>query len=261
MENLLIIAVVFLLGTIIGSFVGLCAYRIPRRETILWGGSRCDYCDEPLPWRYKFPLLGYLLLKGRSACCHRPIPLRYPLTELTTGVLFLVLFYDLGPDVQLPVAAVFVGLLLVGALIDLQSGIIPNRLTAAGVAVGVGLSAVLHQGWPVDALLGVVICGGFLYLGGVLGEVLFGAHDGMGGGDIKFAAMIGAFLGWQMGLLAVVLAALTGVVFGGARMAVQPEGVAHREIRFGPFLAGGALVGLLWGHAVWDWYLSLIGGF
>lgn len=251
--------IVFTLGLVAGSFFGLCAHRIPYGKPILLDVSRCDYCGVPLSWLHKLPLLGYVFLRGRTSCCRRLIPYRYAVLEVTTGI-FFVLMHQRTMEVEKSISAIiFIGLLIVGALIDFEHRIIPDKVTLIGIAAGVLLAVWTpgHSRWA--ALFGIVICGGFLYLGGVLGALLLSRADAMGGGDMKFAAMIGAFLGWQQGLAAIILAACGGVVYG-LSVAVAHHGLRFpKEIRFGPFLALGGLANYFWGESIVKWYLSMTG--
>ncbi|RMF70584.1 MAG: prepilin peptidase [Calditrichaeota bacterium] len=238
----------FILGTLVGSFVGLCAYRLPRKESVVTGASRCDYCGSKLTWPQKLPLVGYLLRKGTAACCGEKIPSKYLFVEIFTGLLFVALYGLKTRAPEFASAALFATLLVGGTLTDLDHHIIPNKFTLTGIMAGVlfrGL--VLPQGWQ-SGLLGVLVCGGLLYAAGKLGGMVLHRDDAMGGGDIKFAAMIGAFLGWKAGLAAIMLAAFSGNILGLVLIAVSPNKTGPHRVVFGPFLSFGALVMLLLGE-------------
>ncbi|MFQ5637212.1 MAG: prepilin peptidase [bacterium] len=253
--------IVFFLGLTFGSFLGLCAHRIPRGVSVIFGQSKCDQCGAPLSWIHKLPLLGYVLLRGRSRCCSRHISPRYPILEVTLGILFVLFFHRTPAGLMLVSTIFFVGLLFLGTLFDLDHKIIPDKITLSGILVGLLFGGFFPQLRLQEAVLGILLCGGFLYFGGRLGEILFNQSDAMGGGDIKFAAMIGAFLGWQLGLTAIFLAAFAGSAFGLLRIVASGYSSTSREIPFGPFLAFGALLNLLWGDKMLTWYSFMIGGF
>ncbi|MFQ5650505.1 MAG: prepilin peptidase [bacterium] len=244
-------------GLLTGSFIGVCIYRIPQGQSVVLGLSFCDNCKASLRWPYKFPILGYLLLRGRSRCCKQPIPSRYLVLEIVSGVLFLLLFWHFGSDIRLFSAILLGALLTIATFIDLSHRIIPDKITLTGILSGLLLAGAGPSHDLAGALTGTAVCGGFLYLGGWLGEVLFKKPDAMGGGDIKLAAMIGAFLGWQAGLLAVTVAAFAGTVAGLVQILVKGYSAATRKVPFGPFLALGALVVLLWERELLMWCFSL----
>lgn len=257
MENFGTDLIAFLLGLIMGSFVGLCAYRIPRRKSVVFGPSRCDNCGAPLGWLHKLPLVGYLIVRGRSRCCGKPISYRYPILEIVTGIFFVLIYrHSPGSAILFPTIT-FLVLVLLGMLIDLDHRIIPDKITLTGMVVGLLLAGIFSQPGLEEALLGILICGGFLYLGGRLGEAIFSKANAMGGGDIKFAAMIGAFLGWQPGLVAVIIAAVVGTAFGLVQILTQGNSLASRELPFGPFLALGALTSLFCSNVLLSWYFGL----
>jgi len=246
------------LGLVAGSFVALCAYRIPRALPVVLDVSRCDYCQSPLKWKYKLPLVSFLMLRGRSQCCGQPIPWRYPLVEAGAGILFLFLYYHSGENDSVITGMVFLALVLAGMLTDMERRLIPDKITITGMALGVLLAVLVADRDWWSAVLGLLICGGFLYLAGLLGSRLSGKSNAMGGGDVKFAAMIGAFLGWPLGLGAIILAATAGSGYGLIRARLRHHEQA-REICFGPFLALGAVVALFWGESLLTWYWSATG--
>ncbi|MFQ5604087.1 MAG: prepilin peptidase [bacterium] len=242
--------ITFLIGIAVGSFAGLCSFRIPRGESVVLGRSYCDHCGTHLSWLQKLPLFGYLLLHGKSRCCHKTISVKYPILETITGLVFILLFSQFS-DVKILLSNwLFAGLLVVGVYMDLEHKIIPDKITLTGIAAGVALAGILSSLKLTDPIWGLLLCGGFLYASGRLGEFIFRKPEVMGGGDIKFAAMIGTFLGWQLGLTTIMVAAFSGVVFGCVRMGIRPESRHTREIRFGPFLGAGALLVLIYGNTL-----------
>ena len=251
MDGLVMVAAV-VFGLIVGSFLHVCIYRLPRRESIAFPASHCPVCGAHIrPWD-NVPLLAWLWLRGRCRDCHAPIAWRYPLVEAVNGVAYgaIAWRYGLG-GVALTVAA-FVSALLVVTLIDLDYQIIPDRISLPGIplawlaAVGLG-----RLTW-VDATLGALLPAA-LFL-----AVVFLSRGGMGLGDVKLVALIGAFLGWQLALLTILTAAVAGSLVGVAMMVFQGKG-RKTAVPFGPFLSLGAVVSLAWGAPILYWYLALGG--
>jgi len=247
---------VFVLGLIIGSFVGLSAYRIPRRKTIVLGFSYCDFCETPLSWWEKIPLLGYFILKGKSRCCNQKIPIVYPFLELSTALFFL-LAYLLTPGLErFLFTIVFFSFLLAGSLIDLEHRLLPDRVTITGIIAALLFSFFSDSIRLENTVLGLLVCGGYLFAGNLIGKHLLRKPHALGGGDIKFAAMIGAFLGFEQGIIAILSACVVASLFGILKLIANESFRKHRELPFGPFLALGALIALLVGNLILSWYLN-----
>ncbi|MFQ5631790.1 MAG: prepilin peptidase, partial [bacterium] len=247
---------IFIFGLIIGSFVGLCAYRIPRGKTIVLGFSYCDFCEMPLTWQEKFPLLGFIILKGKSRCCGHRIRLVYPFLELCTAASFLAAYYFAPGIGYFLYSIVFLGFLPVGALIDLEHRLLPNRLTFTGIIAALLFSFFGDVTSMENMLLGLLVCSGYLLTGNAISKHLFQKPQALGGGDIKFAAMIGAFLGLELGILAILSACVVAAFFGSFKLLTNKSFRKRRELPFGPFLALGALIALMVGNRILDWYLS-----
>jgi len=243
----------FVFGLLVGSFLNVCIYRLPRRESLNWPGSHCTSCDRPLSWYENIPLVSWLVLRGRCRTCHTPISPAYPITEALTGLVFLAAFdlYALTP--LLAVRLLFACAMIVLFVIDLQHRILPNVITVPGVVVGFAASLWLPPGW-LSSSLGLLLGGGSLFL---IGEVYYRTRgvEGMGMGDVKMLAMIGAFLGWPLMVLTLILASFSGAVFGVAMIA-SGRGGAQAALPFGTFLAVGALVAAVTGQPIVDWYLG-----
>jgi leader peptidase (prepilin peptidase)/N-methyltransferase len=246
-------ALLFVLGLLVGSFLNVCIYRLPRRESLNWPGSHCTSCDRPLSWYENIPLVSWLVLRGRCRTCHTPISPVYPIVEALTGLVFLTAFelYALTP--LLAVRLLFACAMIVLFVIDLQHRILPNVITVPGVVVGFAVSLWLPPGW-LSSSLGLLLGGGVLFL---IGEVYYRTRgvEGMGMGDVKMLAMIGAFLGWPLMLLTLILATFSGAIVGLA-MIVSGRGGAKAALPFGTFLAVGALVSAVVGQPIVDWYLG-----
>ena len=246
---------VFLLGAIVGSFLNVCIYRIPAGESVVSPGSRCPGCQKAIRWYQNIPVLSYLLLRGRCASCGIRISPRYPLVEALTGVLLLLVFHAFGLQWATLVYWVFVAALVTITFIDLDHQIIPDVISLPGIPVGFLASfAVPWLSWS-DSLIGILAGGGSLYLVAV-GYELLTKKEGMGGGDIKLLAMMGAFLGWQAVLPIIFLSSFIGSLIGVPLMLIKGADT-RLAIPFGPFLALAAVIYLLWGRQMIAWYLSL----
>ena len=247
-------AILGLLGLAVGSFLNVCIHRLPRDQSLNSPPSRCPSCEYRLRWFDNIPVLSYVLLGGRCRKCRTPISIRYPLVELITMALFLVHGAVFGWSALLVPRLAFACAMVVLFAIDLEHQLLPNVITLPGIVVGLIASAVLPPG-IVDALIGVLIGGGVLWL---IGEAYFrySGHEGMGGGDVKMLAMIGAFLGWKLVLVTLVLSSIAGSVIGLLVIAIRKGGMKY-ALPYGTFLALGALVASLAGDAIVNWYVGL----
>lgn len=249
-------ALVAVFGATIGSFLNVCIYRLPRHESIVWPGSHCPSCGGSIAWYDNVPVLSYLWLDGRCRTCRAPITMRYPLIEAANGAGYVAILWVFGANWTTILYCILFSALLVVTGTDLTHKIIPNVVTVPGIVLGlVGAATVLPVG-PVNALLGMVVGGGILWALAWASPYLFG-KEGMGGGDIKLLAMIGAFLGWKPALLTIMIGSLSGSVIGISLIAF---GVMKREdyIPFGPYLVFGALVSLFFGEPLLNWYQRLL---
>jgi len=249
-------ALVAVFGATIGSFLNVCIYRLPRHESIVWPGSHCPSCGGSIAWYDNVPVLSYLWLGGRCRTCRAPITMRYPLIEAANGAGYVAILWVFGANWTTILYCILFSALLVVTGTDLTHKIIPNVVTVPGIVLGlVGAATVLPVG-PVNALLGMVVGGGILWALAWASPYLFG-KEGMGGGDIKLLAMIGAFLGWKPALLTIMIGSLSGSVIGISLIAF---GVMKREdyIPFGPYLVFGALVSLFFGEPLLNWYQRLL---
>jgi len=246
----------FVLGAAVGSFLNVCIRRLPAGESIVHPPSHCPQCGAPIRSWDNIPVLSYLLLRGRCRSCRTPISARYPLVEALSGALLVALLYKYGLSASLAVYGLFVAALIVVSFIDLDHQIIPDAISLPGIVVGVVCAALgLGSGFT-DSLIGVALGGGLLYAVAVGYELLTG-REGMGGGDIKLLAMIGAFLGWRAVLVTLVLGSFTGAALGLA-LIVARGADARVPIPFGPFLALGSLCALFFGDRLIWWYLHLV---
>jgi len=245
----------FLLGAAVGSFLNVCIYRLPAGESVVSPPSRCPACGARIrPW-HNIPILGWLILRGKCRDCGAPISPRYPFVELLNGLLTLALFLKFGPSLTFLVLFVFCSALVAITFIDLDHQIIPDVISLPGIVVGFACSFVLPWlGWK-SSLMGIVAGGGSLFLVAWLYE-LFTKKEGMGGGDIKLLAMMGAFLGWRSVPFIIFASSLIGSVIGVTFMLIQKKD-GKLAIPFGPFLAAGAVLYIFYGKAIITWYLTL----
>lgn len=255
---MIVLAFAFVVGIVIGSFLNVCIARLPAGASVIHPPSHCPRCKKDIAPYDNIPLLSYLVLRGRCRNCGLGIAWRYPAVEALTGALFVAVVAWLGIDWWTAIALLFVSALVVVTFIDLDHQIIPDEISLPGIVIGFLVSFAGIGPAPLDSLLGILLGGGTLWLVAAGYERLRGI-EGMGGGDIKLLAMIGAFLGWRAVLVTVMVGSLTGALVGGARVAFGRAG-SEVPIPFGPFLALGALVALLFGEALIDWYLNLAAG-
>jgi len=253
MPPVLAVPLLTVAGLAIGSFLNVCIYRLPRGESLAWPGSHCPHCQQPIAWFHNVPVLGYLVLGGRCARCRARISPVYPLVEAGTAALFVLHYLELGWTPLLAVRLVFAAAMVVLFFIDLEHQILPNAITVPGLLLGLAASLVLEPGWR-SALLGAIAGGGVLWL---IAEVYLRARgiEGMGMGDVKMLAMIGAFLGLPLVVLTLVGASLGGALAGLAVMATRRGGLQY-ALPFGTFLAVAAVAAGLWGEPLVRWYLA-----
>ena len=245
----------FILGAVVGSFLNVCIYRVPAGESIVSPGSRCPHCGTPIRWYQNIPILSYLFLRGRCAACGKGISPRYALVEALTGVLFTLVLWYFAFSPATVIYWVFCAALVAITFIDLDHRIIPNSISLPGIPAGFACSFFIPWLTWQDSLLGIIVGGGSLWLVAFGYEKLTGV-EGMGMGDVKLLAMIGAFLGWPAVLLVIFFGSVLGTLVGVPLMIAKRAG-GKLAIPFGPFLAMGALVELFWGPALLDWYLGL----
>jgi leader peptidase (prepilin peptidase)/N-methyltransferase len=250
--------IVALFGLLVGSFLNVVIVRLPRGRSLVAPRSACPACGAAIAWHDNIPVLSFVLLRGRCRACDAPISWRYPAVELATAALFALAYARFGPGLDLAVALPLVSALIVITGIDLSHQIIPDVITLPGIAAGLAVALATGRVSWIDSGLGILVGGG-VFWAILRASLLLTGREGMGGGDVKLGAMLGAFLGWKVVLLSIFLA----VVLGGAlAVALLSLRVAGRKdpIPFGPFLAAGGVTGLLWGEHVITWYLSAFGG-
>jgi leader peptidase (prepilin peptidase) / N-methyltransferase len=245
-------ALAFVFGAVIGSFLNVVVYRLPRRESLVTPGSHCPSCETPIKPYDNIPVLGWLLLRGRCRNCRARISLRYPAIEALTAVLAVAVVLVRHSVHDIALGLVLVTVLMPVALIDLEHRIIPNKITGPAALAAVAIGAVTQPGGVPEQLIAGAAAGGFLLL------FALAYPRGMGMGDVKLAAVLGLFLGRSVGV-AVMVAVLVGSLVGAGIMAHQGvEKGRKTAVPFGPFLALGGVVALLVGPALVHWYLHSV---
>lgn len=251
----------FVIGAVIGSFMNVCIYRLPRNLSIISPSSRCPSCQSPVRPYDNIPIISYMILKGRCRDCGTPISFRYPLVESLNAIMYTLIIWRFGLGWHIPFMFAFISGLIVITFIDLDFQIIPDSITLTGIPIGLIASTITipdpfsreHPVGFINSLIGIVSGGGLFYLIAILGEKAFG-QEAMGGGDIKLMAMVGSFLGWKSIILTTFAASLTGSVVGIMYMIIKGKG-RGMKIPFGPFLALGAIVSLFFGQEILAIYL------
>lgn len=241
-----------LFGLLVGSFLNVCIYRIPRGESIVFPGSHCPHCNHAIqPWE-NIPVLSFLGLQGKCRYCQTPISWRYPGVELLTAAFFVLFVHQYAVSFEAFWYLILTCALIVISFIDLDHQIIPDKLSLPGIVVGFIASFFLPLSWY-DSLLGILAGGGIILVVGYVGKWVF-KKEAMGGGDVKLMAMIGAFLGWKLVLLTLFFASLVGAIVGIVFKLVTGKDY----IPFGPFLSAGALLALFFGEKLFFWYWNFI---
>ena len=251
----LLIAFAAALGSVVGSFLNVCIYRLPIRKSIVWPASACTKCGHELSWYENIPIFSWIALRARCRSCGAPIASRYPIVEAITGAMFAAAWWYYGPGVVLASRLVLGCMLLVLFAIDLEHHLLPNAVTLPGIAIGFLFSAISGEpGW-IDSLVGILVGGGILF---AIAEVYYRVRkeEGLGMGDVKMLAMIGAFIGWKLTLMTLMMASLSGTIIGVA-LIISRRGTMKYALPFGTFLALGAAAAATVGQPLLDWYLAL----
>jgi leader peptidase (prepilin peptidase)/N-methyltransferase len=243
------------LGAVIGSFLNVCIHRVPRQQSIVWPASACPHCRRELSWYENVPVVSFLALRGRCRTCGEPISLRYPIIETITAAMFAAAWWYYGPGPLLASRLVFGCALMALFAIDLEHQLLPNVITLPGILVGFAFSFFTEPGW-LASLLGIVLGGGLLY---AMAEAYYRIRheEGLGMGDVKMLAMVGAFLGWKLTVMTLMLASVTGSIVGVLLIASR-RGTMKYALPFGTFLALGAAAAATVGPAILSWYLGLL---
>ncbi len=251
MSDTVLMAYALLMGLCVGSFLNVVIYRLPRGQSLVSPRSRCTKCGYELRWYDNVPVMSWAWLGGRCRQCRAPISAQYPIVEIITGLLFLLVVWltPVGPLLFSRLILIAILVALFG--IDLEHQILPNSITLPGIAVGLMFSVIAPPGWQ-DALMGAVLGAAVLY-GIAAAYYAVRREEGLGMGDVKMLAMIGAFLGWKAVLVTLVLSSFSGAAIGLALIAAHRGGM-KLALPFGTFLAVGALAAMLVGETLIAWY-------
>jgi len=236
---------VFIFGAAIGSFLNVCIFRLPAETSIVKPRSQCPYCHHPIRNRDNIPLISFILLRGKCRDCGGKISWHYPLVELITALLTLLLFLKFGLTLNFLIFFIFTAVLIVITFIDLDHQIIPDIITLPGIPI-FSLAAIFLVKIPwLEVLLGLLIGGGVLFTIAFVYE-LISKREGMGGGDIKLLAMIGGFLGWKSLMFILLFSSFSGAIVGLTAMIIKKQDMKY-AVPFGPFLSAAAVAYLFWG--------------
>jgi len=254
---------IFVLGAMIGSFLNVCIWRMPREESIVRPGSHCPGCNHPIAWYDNIPFISFMLLAGKCRHCKTKISIRYFLIELLTAALFVLFLYYFGLSPKFFIYIALVSALVAATFIDFEHQIIPDEISLGGLIVGLLISIAypyLHESppvfvsWPLwrqvcystgQSLFGIIAGGGSIYLIGLAGNMVF-KKESMGGGDIKLMAMIGAIIGWKLVLLTFFIAPIFGSIVG---IIIKIKTKAE-IIPYGPYLSLAAIISIIWGKHI-----------
>ena len=248
------ISIIFVLGLIIGSFNNVCIYRIPKNESIIFPASHCTKCHSTIKAVDNIPVLSYFLLRGKCRKCGEKISIRYPIVELITGLIYVSLFFIYGRSTLALIYAILSSALIIISFIDLDEQIIPDEISLPGIAIGFIISFFVSYISYIDSLLGILVGGGIILLIALAGMAVF-KKEAMGGGDVKLAAMIGAFIGWRYIALSLFIGFFIGAIVGIVLIVLK---VKNKDdlVPFGPFIVLGSFITILWGKNILTWYLG-----
>lgn len=245
-----------LMGLLVGSFLNVCIHRVPREESIVTPRSRCPACGAGIAWYDNIPVASFLLLRGRCRACRARIPVRYPAVELLTAAVSWLVFYRVGVSWLYAVWFPYAAALLTLSVIDLDHRVIPDGISLSGIVAGLLLSLFTPLQPFLDSLIGLLVGGGFLLGVGMAYEAAR-KQEGIGGGDIKLMAMVGAFTGWQGALFTLFGGSLVASILGVSVMIVRRSG-AQLAIPFGPFLSVASFCYVLFGDRLIHLYLGAL---
>ena len=237
----------FIFGAVVGSFLNVCIFRLPAQESIIKPLSRCPNCHHPIRYFDNIPLVSFIILKRKCRDCGAKISWRYPLVELITAVLSLLLFLQFGLTLIFLTFFIFVCVLIVITFIDLDHQIIPDVLTLPGIPIFFLLAIFVVKIPWLEAVIGLAVGGGVLFAIAFFYE-LISKREGMGGGDIKLLAMIGGFLGWKSLIFILLFSSFSGAIVGITAMIIKKQDLKY-AVPFGPFLSAAAVAYLFWGNA------------
>jgi leader peptidase (prepilin peptidase)/N-methyltransferase len=243
----------FVLGAVVGSFLNVCIYRIPLQQSIVTPRSRCPKCNQNIRWYYNFPILSYLMLRGKCASCGERISPVYPFVEFITGTVFVLLYRHFGISIPFAIYAFFACSTIVLIFIDYYHRLLPWKVTFPAIAVGLATSFVNPYLRPLESLIGF-LAGAFILTFVFVTFKWIRKKEGLGDGDIVMMAMVGAFLGWQQVLLVLFFSSMLGTIVGIISMTVFKKG-SDFLYPYGTFIGAAAIAAVFWGEQVWNFYV------
>lgn len=250
-EHFILYSIAFLYGIVIGSFLNVCIYRMPKEENLVTVGSHCMKCGHRLKWYDLFPVFSWLFLKGKCRYCGAGISPQYPLVELLNGVLYVLIFIVNGWSPDSVLWCILTSALIVLSMIDYRTMMIPTAVDLVILVVGI-LHLVLHLNEWLYYVAGFVFASLFLLLCALLFRGVTG-KSGLGLGDVELMACAGLCVGWGHSLLAIILGSVFGAIIEGIRIAVTKK---RGKFPFGPYLSMGVFIAMLWGSRIYVWYLN-----
>jgi leader peptidase (prepilin peptidase)/N-methyltransferase len=251
----MILIFVFIFGAIAGSFLNVCIYRLPRDESLLFPSSHCPNCGKPVKLYDNIPILSYVILMGKCRHCKKVISARYPIVETLSGLLSMALVMKYGLTLHFLLLLLFVFSLIIITFIDLDYQIIPDILSIPGILAGIGASFFIPRAYWIDSIFGILLGGGFLFIIAVTYKWVTN-REGMGGGDIKLLAMVGAWLGWKAIPFILFSSSFIGALIGGISLLSARKSLRYK-IPFGPFISIASIIYIFFGLEIINWYISL----
>lgn len=249
------------LGAILGSFANVCIVRLPQDKSIIWPGSHCPLCEARLAWWENIPIFSFIILGGKCRHCSKAISVRYLIAEMVcVGLSLFTWWHFFDPLHYLVYFCLLVIPLVIISFIDIEHRIIPDSISISGIFVGLAVNTLLagpnrYLSYALDSVLGIVVGGGFLFLVAYVYEKLK-KQEGLGGGDIKLIAMLGAFFGWKAAIFILMLSSVIGSLFGVILIIMMRKNTKY-AIPFGPFLTLAGLIQLYFGNRIINWYTHL----
>ena len=248
-----LLVVVGLFGLALGSFLNVVIARVPAGHSLVYPGSACPGCSAPLMWYDNIPVLSFVVLRGRCRACGMRISWRYPIVEAITAAVLMLAYVAFGLSADFLVACVLLPALVATTAIDLQHQMIPDVITLPGIPVGLLINVATGRLSWFESGIGILVGGGLFVV------IIAASRGGMGGGDLKLGAMLGAFLGWKALLFGLFVAIVLGGVIG-VLLLVSGRRGRKDAIPFGPFLAAGGAMALFWGERAFSWWMGGFGG-
>jgi len=242
-------------GASAGSFYNVCIYRIPKKKSIVTPGSSCSFCKKKIPFYLNIPVLSYFILQGKCKYCKHPFSPRYPFVEALSGFILVALYLKFGYSMTTMFWFVFISTLIIISFIDIDYQIIPDIFSLPGIIIFATSPLFVPDISFMDSILGIFLGGGSLYLVAMT-YYLLKKTEGMGGGDIKLLAMIGAAIGWKGVIFTIFIGSLTGTIAGLIMMISARIIDIKLKVPFGPYLSIGAVVYIFFGSALIRWYFS-----